>query len=345
MTIEKIASQDSKQLEFKITTSAADFVAHWEAMVKKISQEATLEGYEKGMIPPSVIEEKFKDRLLNIVVQDLIVLKTKEVLTQENITDIFPPKAKVLQAEKGKDCIFQIQLEKKEVLPQINFSEINLQGYKVLITDVDLDEGLQKIAKAQNIDLEKDPKALIEALGGKEKNMQEVRQKLKEDLKWKIGDLCRKRLKTDLIKNLITKYDFSIPASIIEQEYSIIARQNLPKDYNPKEMPAPEMMIQGEKKEQLQKMAKDRAYLGIILADIAEKESIRVEKDEVHQTLHKEASRFKGEEQKYLDFYKNNPVAFRQFQIPILQNKVLDFILLKAQITTQEITLAEFRAL
>ena len=345
MIVEKLPNQSKQHAEFKVTVPENSFIEHCATIIGKIAKEADIEGYEKGTAPISVVEEKFKDKISNITAQDLIFLKAKEIITQEKLSNIFPPNAKIIQLEKGKDLIFQIKIEQKPVFEIMDFSSIALINNKVVISNEDIDKGIQKISKDQNLDPKNDPEKFINFFGGKEKNMDEIRIKLRSDIEQKTNSICNKMLKTKLMKILVENHNFTIPESLVNHEYSLLAQQNLPKDYNPKEMPAPEMMIQGEQKEKFQKMAKDRAHLGIILSEIAGKKNIRIEKEEVNKAIFLEASRHKGKEQQFLDFYKNNPAAFQQFQIPLLQNKVLDFILLKAKIDTREISLEEFKGL
>ena len=51
---------------------------------------------------------------------------------------------------------------------------------------------------------------------------------------------------------------------------------------------------------------------------------------------------FRGQEQKVIEYYKNNPDALTQLQAPLYENKILDFILSKVKLKTKDIDVDSF---
>ena len=51
-----------------------------------------------------------------------------------------------------------------------------------------------------------------------------------------------------------------------------------------------------------------------------------------------EASRYPGQEQMVLDFFRKNPGATERLRGPIFEDKVVDFVLELAQVTEQTVT-------
>jgi len=80
----------------------------------------------------------------------------------------------------------------------------------------------------------------------------------------------------------------------------------------------------------------------LILQEIGKVNSIQVTGDEMYKALYEYASNFRGQEQKVIDYYKNNQEATLQFQAPLYENKIVDFILSKVKLKTKELDVDSF---
>jgi trigger factor len=96
-----------------------------------------------------------------------------------------------------------------------------------------------------------------------------------------------------------------------------------------------------ELKAEYRDIAERRVRLGLILSDIGTKNEVKVENEELHQAVVREAMRFRGQERKVFEFFKNNPAALEQLRAPIFEDKVCDFIFAKAQVTEQPVSVEE----
>ena len=75
--------------------------------------------------------------------------------------------------------------------------------------------------------------------------------------------------------------------------------------------------------------------LGLILSDIGQSNELKVEQNELNAAVMDQARRYPGQEQKVLDFFRNNPQALEQLRAPLYEDKVVDFILQMASVTEQ----------
>ena len=57
-----------------------------------------------------------------------------------------------------------------------------------------------------------------------------------------------------------------------------------------------------------------------------------------------QARRYPGQEQKVLDFFRNNPSALDHLRAPLYEDKVVDFILQMANVSERQVTPAELMA-
>ena len=62
----------------------------------------------------------------------------------------------------------------------------------------------------------------------------------------------------------------------------------------------------------------------------------------MNKALYEYAANFRGQEQKVIDYYKNNQEAAMQFQAPLYENKIVDFILSKVKLQTKEMDVDSF---
>ena len=59
--------------------------------------------------------------------------------------------------------------------------------------------------------------------------------------------------------------------------------------------------------------------------------------EELNRAIMMEAQRFPGQERRVFEFYQKNPDAMQQVRAPIFEEKVMDFILDKAEVTEKEV--------
>ncbi len=78
--------------------------------------------------------------------------------------------------------------------------------------------------------------------------------------------------------------------------------------------------------------------LGLVLAEIGERNKIQVSSDELTRAIHDQARQFPGREQQILEYYKQNPMAVAEIRSPIFEDKVIDFLLELAQVSEKPVS-------
>ncbi len=87
--------------------------------------------------------------------------------------------------------------------------------------------------------------------------------------------------------------------------------------------PAPD---EGAARAEYRGIAERRVRLGLLLAEVGQRNNISVTQDELNQAVAREARRHPGYERQVLDFYRQNPGALANLRAPIYEDKVVDFI-------------------
>ncbi len=161
-----------------------------------------------------------------------------------------------------------------------------------------------------------------------------VRQQVAEEYR----QLSRLRLKRELLDALAVGATFEAPASLVEAEFTQIwsrieadrAAGKLDDEDRAKEPDA----LRAE----YRAIAERRVRLGLLLAEIGRANAIQVSADEMARGMRAEASRYPGQEQQVLEFFRKNPRAAETVRGPIYENKVVDYVLELATLSEQEVT-------
>ena len=77
--------------------------------------------------------------------------------------------------------------------------------------------------------------------------------------------------------------------------------------------------------------------LGLVLAEIGEKNNITVSDDELNRAVMEQVRQFPGQEQQVYDYYRQNPQAVAGLRAPIFEEKVVDFLLELAEVTENKV--------
>jgi trigger factor len=91
-------------------------------------------------------------------------------------------------------------------------------------------------------------------------------------------------------------------------------------------------------REEYRKIADRRVRLGLVLAEIGEKNKISVTDDEVSRAVVERARQVPGREKEIWDYYRNNANALAQIRAPIYEDKVVDFILELANVSEKKVS-------
>lgn len=96
-----------------------------------------------------------------------------------------------------------------------------------------------------------------------------------------------------------------------------------------------------DQKTEFRTLAERRVRLGLVLAEIGRSNDLRVTSDELSRAMMTEARRFSGQEQMVLDYFRKHAEAREALAAPILEDKVVDFVLEMAAVTERQVPIEE----
>lgn len=170
-----------------------------------------------------------------------------------------------------------------------------------------------------------------------------LKQAIKDEVTRDLDGIARTKLKRALLDQLAANHDFEVPQGMVEQEFEAIWKQ-VEQD---KEAGRLDPSDAGKDDETLKAdyrtLAERRVRLGLLLADVGQKAEVTVTQDDVNKALIEEARRFPGQEHLVFQYYKSNPDALNSLRAPIFEDKVIDFILEKAQVADKAVSAEDLR--
>jgi trigger factor len=173
----------------------------------------------------------------------------------------------------------------------------------------------------------------------------ETLAKLTEAVKVRIGQefagAGRQKLKRALLDKLDVLHKFEAPPTLVEQEFTNVWNTVLADLKSQNRTFEQEGTTEEKAREEYRGIADRRVRLGLVLAEIGDKNNIKVNDDEVSRALMERVRQYPGREREVWDYYQQNPNALAAVRAPIYEEKVVDFIVELADVTEKKVTKEE----
>jgi trigger factor len=148
----------------------------------------------------------------------------------------------------------------------------------------------------------------------------------------------RARLKRTLLDELDGLYRFDLPPSLVESEFENIWRSVTGDLERAGRSFADEGTSEEKARAEYRTIAERRVRLGLVLATVSEKNGITVSQEEMNQALAERTRQFPGREAELLEFYRSNPQMLAELRSPLLEEKVVDFVLELAEVSDEPVS-------
>lgn len=165
-------------------------------------------------------------------------------------------------------------------------------------------------------------------------SLDDLKAKLKERIENDYKQLSRGHLKRGLLDKLDAAHEFELPTGMVDAEFNQIWSQveAAERDEEDKDKSEEEL------KEEYRKIAERRVRLGLVLAEIGKRADVQVPQEDLQREMINMARAYPGQEKEVLEFYQKNPAAVQQLRAPLFEEKVVDYILERAELTDKKIS-------
>jgi trigger factor len=168
-----------------------------------------------------------------------------------------------------------------------------------------------------------------------------LRDAIKDRIQREHAAASRRRVKRRLLDALDERHQFDLPPSLLDEEFNNVWRTVEDDLKQQGRTFADENTTEEEAKVEYQTLAARRVRLGLVLAEIGEKNEIKVTDDEVSRSVVERARQFPGQEQQVWDYYRKNPQMLASLRAPLFEEKVVDFLLELASVNDKEVSREE----
>jgi len=171
-----------------------------------------------------------------------------------------------------------------------------------------------------------------------------LRELVKGQLEQELSGLTRTHMKRKLLDQLAAAHDFEVPPSMVEAEFNQIWAQ-LEQEASHEPDPDAARAEMEKDRDDYRRIAERRVRLGLLLSEIGNRNGVEITQAEMNRLIAQAAQQYRPEDRdKFVQYVRNEPMAAAQLRAPLFEDKVVDLLFSKAEITDRTVTRAEIEA-
>jgi len=174
-------------------------------------------------------------------------------------------------------------------------------------------------------------------------SLEQLKGLLKGQIEQELNGLTRTHMKRKLLDQLAEGHDFEVPPTMVEAEFDQIWQQ-LQHEATHEADPAAALEEMEKERDDYRKIAERRVRLGLLLSEIGQANGVEVTQVEMNRLIAQAAQQYNANDrQRFLQYIQQEPMAAAQLRAPLYEDKVVDFLFEKAEITDREVTREELQ--
>ncbi|MCB5426178.1 trigger factor [Altererythrobacter sp. CC-YST694] len=175
-------------------------------------------------------------------------------------------------------------------------------------------------------------------------SLEQLKGLLRGQLEQETAGLTRTAMKRALLDTLAKDHDFAVPPTMVEAEFQQIWNQLMQEAAREADPEAARKEIEDEK-EDYRRIAERRVRLGLLLSEIGQANGVEVSQQEMRMLMQQAAQQYRPEDrQRFVDYVASDAMAQAQLRAPLYEDKVVDFLFDKAEVTEREVTREQLEA-
>jgi trigger factor len=175
-------------------------------------------------------------------------------------------------------------------------------------------------------------------------SLDQLKGLIRDQLGQELNGLTRTHMKRQLLDQLAARHDFPVPQSMVEAEYQNILNQLRHEASHEADPKAALAEIEQDSAE-YRKIAERRVRLGLLLSEIGAANGIEISEQEMNRLIAQAAAQYQGKDREtFLRYVQQEPMVAAQLRAPLYEDKVVDFLFSKADITDRKSTREQLEA-
>ena len=173
---------------------------------------------------------------------------------------------------------------------------------------------------------------------------EQLRGLIKGQLEQELNGLTRTHMKRQLLDQLAGSHDFDVPPSMVEAEFDQIWQQLQAEAAKEEDSKAALKEMEDEKQD-YRDIAVRRVRLGLLLSAIGQENNVDVSQNEMNMLIQQAAQRYPQEQrQQFMQYMQQDAMAAAQLRAPLYEDKVVDFLFDKAEVSERTVTREDIEA-
>ena len=174
--------------------------------------------------------------------------------------------------------------------------------------------------------------------------LDKLKELLRGQLEQETSGLTRTQMKRQLLDTLAAGHDFAVPQGMVDAEFEQIWAQ-LQQEAARSDDAETMLKEMEDEKDDYRKIAERRVRIGLLLSEIGQKNGVEVNANEMNMLIQQAAQQYRAEDrERFIQYVQQEPMAAAQLRAPLYEDKVVDFLFDKAEITDREVTREELEA-
>ena len=269
----------------------------------------------------------------------------RSVQNNDNVTISFSGTSEGENFTDGKVDDFQVVCGQKKMISgfEDNLLGLSAGANKTFTLNFPEDYGNEKLAgKAAEFEVEvvkvEEPvlaevdEAFIKAYGIEEGSVESFRADVKNNMERELEQALRSKLKGSVMDALYEKIQLTVPNTLVDVEV-----ENLMKPYI-ETAKRQKMKLEDLKlpRDSFEEQARRRVALGLILGEVIQKESIKLDNDKVRSTIEEMAKSYERPDD-VISWYYSDESRLNEVQQMVLENQVVDWLVAQAKVSDEAV--------
>ena len=175
-------------------------------------------------------------------------------------------------------------------------------------------------------------------------SLEKLQEIMKGQLEQQTAGLTRTQMKRALLDQLAAGHDFAVPQTMVEAEFQQIWAQ-LQQEAAKEDDPEAALKQIEDEKDDYRAIAERRVRLGLLQSEIGQANGVEVTQQEMSMLMQQAAQQYRAEDrERFVQYIQQEPMAAAQLRAPLYEDKVVDFLFDKAEVTEREVTVEELQA-
>jgi len=280
-------SQICRDIKIEVSKEALKDIK--DKVLARISQQVTIPGFRKGKAPLGLIERSYPDLTKEEVLKEAIPFYCNQVLKQENLEVVNIPRIKdVVYKEERLSFVAEVELRPQVNIDNSLYRSINIKKKPLEVREEEWKKFIEEVKEKISQVLSKEKKDISEDflakwLGYSDKD--ELKKTFYSEVYLNKVVQRKREIDKQIIDVLLSKVKFEIPKSLVEEQKRGIFTSQL-EELRRRGIPEEEINKHHQEiSKKAESLATDQVKLFYILEEIAKKEKLNYNKDNLYEVV------------------------------------------------------------